>query len=182
MDWWHSTMVSMGTWTRKWGWVKQLKCDCRLVFLSLLYTWPRPLRWLLPAVNKWQTQCSPSSLLKQETILPLPRFNAAGMLVAVPVFTLHRFSPSYFLWLLQKKLDWPLPEKSTSVRWMPSQWTLLSSLLWRSFSTAFDINDYLQPLFSATLAELLSVSSFLSLWPLVVSFAGSSSSDHPINL
>lgn len=87
MDWWHSTMVSMGTWTRKWGWVKQLKCDCRLVFLSLLYTWPRPLRWLLPAVNKWQTQCSPSSLLKQETILPLPRFNAAGMLVAAPVFT-----------------------------------------------------------------------------------------------
>lgn len=109
-------MVSMGTWTRKWGWVKQLKCDCRLVFLSLLYTWPRPLRWLLPAVNKWQTQCSPSSLLKQETIPPLPRFNAAGMLVAAPVFTLHRFSPSYFLWLLQKKLDWPLPEKSTSVQ------------------------------------------------------------------
>lgn len=54
-------------------------------FFPLLYIQPCPCYWLLVAINKLQIQCILSSLLKQESIIPM--FNAAGMLlVATSVY------------------------------------------------------------------------------------------------
>lgn len=85
-NWWHSTIVQHTySWQENGPEKNSLHMTAAWYFFPLLCMQPRPLSWLLPAVNKLRVQRSRSSLLKHWTILPCVK--AAGMPVATPVST-----------------------------------------------------------------------------------------------